>query len=63
MTDRDRDAIINAMSAMTDAISLWPAKHPAAGMVMGIQEASDIAYGRMKVARDRLSIVLMDGSE
>ena len=54
MSDKERDAMFSAIGAMGAAIALWPARHPAAGMIMGVQDASDAAYSGMKSAQSRL---------
>jgi len=59
MTDQERDTISNVLGAVSGAIGIWPQKHPAAGMVMGIQEQSDQTYERLKSAQGALLKMLL----
>jgi len=63
MTDEERGAMFLAVGAMSGAIALWPARHPAAAMIIGVQDASDAAYAGMKNAQNRLLELLNDYTE
>lgn len=50
MTDQDKQIIQQAIAALHDAKRLWPAKHPATGMIIGIEEDCERTYARLSDA-------------
>lgn len=52
MSEDDRRLLVQAMHALSDALRLWPAKHPAAGMIVGIEDDCRRTYEQIKATRD-----------
>ncbi len=58
MTEDDRKLLTQAAFALIDARRLWPARHPASGMIVGIDQDCRDTYERINAAlnaiQDRL---------
>lgn len=56
--DRDKALLLQAASALSDARRLWPQKHPAAGMIVGIEDDCRQTYERLTAALEAITIRL-----
>ena len=56
----DDDLFCQALDAITRAIRLWPARHPAEGMLMGVREENLAAYEAMQAIRTQIEARLMN---
>lgn len=54
MTDQDRQLMMEAAAALGDAKRLWPARHPAAGMIVGIENDCQEVYQRLAAVQAKL---------
>jgi hypothetical protein len=53
--ERDRALLLQVASALSDARRLWPARHPATGMIVGIEDDCRQTYDRLTAALDAIT--------
>ncbi len=54
MSDEDRHLLWQAMHALSDARRLWPQRHPASGMIVGIDDDCRQTYDQITATRDAI---------
>lgn len=59
----DEQLLTQAMHALSDARRLWPQKHPASGMIVGIDQDCHQTYDQITAARDAILARLAIKSE
>lgn len=58
MTEEDRALFTQAKLALIDARRLWPARHPASGLIVGIEEDCAKTYECIQRAIEALQVRL-----
>lgn len=55
LSDEDKRLLMECASTLSDARRLWPARHPAAGMIVGVEDDSKAVYERLSQTLEKVT--------